>query len=326
MIFWCDKQTAYDLNKENSVDLAIAQPTRMKGYVTLLYHPMRDGFIDILPRDMLSVMFIATTTPIDQKPVKGWYRCCKTTHAKWLLSTLQIRNSRGSMCQPLPYDIHTLLQRKNVSRYIKVEDGYICANTEYFCFRDHSITGVNSAEKLLQISLSKEMIRGLIYSIRESYGAVALGCWMISLQLLNPTYNIMTTKPLTKYGKTPPSASLYDIKTLCHLNESFAEECKPGGKDESKILLSYGDSVLPSEDEDMQGMWVLKPLVKSWFGDISQHLILPQLWTSGNAYGDPQSKQRGYSFPLNVLIGDELYDKLHQVGLKNLTLPTKWRW
>ena len=66
MILWYDEEPE-ELEEENQE----LECKRMEGYVTLLYHPDADGFIDILPRDMLSVMLIATTTP-HRPRAGGW--------------------------------------------------------------------------------------------------------------------------------------------------------------------------------------------------------------------------------------------------------------
>ena len=66
MILWYDEEPE-ELEEENQE----LECKRMEGYVTLLYHPDADGFIDILPRDMLSVMLIATTTPTESRWMGG---------------------------------------------------------------------------------------------------------------------------------------------------------------------------------------------------------------------------------------------------------------
>lgn len=324
MILWYDEEPE-ELEEENQNFIT----QRMQGYVTLLYHPDTDGFIDILPRDMLSIMLIATTTPTDQEPVGGWYRCCSISYAEWILSSIAVETETGTVLQLLPYTLKLMIQRCNVAKYIKIDDGNVYVNAEHFQFGDRCITGVKEDEGLLRISISKEFIRGLIYHADDT-SIDALGCWITCLQLLNPKYNIITTCPLYQGNGVPAPPPLMYVWNLCHLYDEQVKAQIMKGLYEDMALKDHPDCII--DRKYLDGYYelthhpadALNALMSNWTVDIQGNFSLPYLWEK-HPFDGIEMTPNGYSLPLNIFIGDELYIELLKVG-KTLPLPENWRW
>ena len=324
MILWYDEEPE-ELEEENQE----LECKRMEGYVTLLYHPDADGFIDILPRDMLSVMLIATTTPTDQEPVDGWYRCCSVSYAEWLLSSITMQTGTGAAIQLLPCTLKLMLQRRNVAEYIKIDGGDVYVNARHFQFGDKCITGVKEDEGLLRISLYKKLIRGLIYHVDDT-SVDALGCWVTCLQLLNPKYNMITNCPLYLGSDAPAPPPLWYVWQLCHLYDEQIRSQIMKEQYEDMVLAAHPDCEI--DEKYLDGYYelthrpaeVINALIGAWTADAQGRFSLPSLWERHPFNGDVTCPN-GYSLPLNIFIGDELYIELLKAG-KTLPLPEEWRW
>ena len=68
---------------------------------------------------------------------------------------------------------------------------------------------------------------------------------------------------------------------------------------------------------------VINALIGAWTTDVQGRFSLPSLWERHPFNGDVTCPN-GYSLPLNIFIGDELYIELLKAG-KTLPLPEDWR-
>lgn len=147
----------------------------------LLYFKLTDGYLNLSPSDILSVVYLAAFCNQYDPECKGWYACTSINRAKYLLADLNIT------------EVKRMVKRITENGYhiIKIENDIVWLNSDFIKANSTTLSHADDIHDVLVIAIPRDFIRATVYQMPPSL-RVLVGFWILSLQFLNPYYNLLT--------------------------------------------------------------------------------------------------------------------------------------